>query len=101
MKYAVVRINGHQYIVEEGMEVLVDKLADPKKITAEVLLTVDGEKVKVGKPLVKEAKVTFKVISDLEKGEKVHVKTYKAKSRYRKHKGFRHQYSRLKVEKIS
>ncbi|MBX4205934.1 50S ribosomal protein L21 [Candidatus Microgenomates bacterium] len=101
MKYAIVRISGHQYKVEEGQELLVDKLPDPKKFEAEVLLTVDGDKVSVGNPVVKSAKVGFKVLADMEKGEKIDVKKYKAKSRYRRHIGFRHQYSRLQVEKIS
>lgn len=101
MKYAVVKINGHQYKVEEGQEVLVDKLSDPKKVEAEVLLTVDGGKVKVGKPVLKDAKVTFKVVKDMVKGEKIDVMTYKAKSRYRKKKGYRHQHTQLQVQKIS
>ena len=100
-KYAVVKISGHQYRIEEGQEFLVDKLEDPKKIEAAILLTVDGDKVSVGTPEVKGAKVSFKVLTDMEKGEKIDVATYKSKSRYRKHKGFRAQYTRLQVEKIS
>ena len=55
-KYAVVRISGKQYKVTEGKEILVDKLVDPnptslklrgaKEISPEVLLLVDGDKVK-------------------------------------------------------
>jgi large subunit ribosomal protein L21 len=100
-KYAVVRINGKQYKVEEGKEILVDKVADPKKLAAEVLLVADGGKVSVGKPLVKGAEVKFKVIAELEKGKKVDIYKFKAKSRYRKHIGFRPQYTRLLVEKIA
>lgn len=100
-KYAVVRVGGKQYKVEEGQTFLVDKLADPKKIEAEVLLSVDGEKVEVGTPLVKNAKIDLKVISEMEKGEKVDVYKFKAKSRYKRHTGFRPQYTKLLVEKIS
>ncbi|MEK7526406.1 MAG: 50S ribosomal protein L21 [Patescibacteria group bacterium] len=100
-KYAVVKISGHQYRIEEGQEFLVDKLEDPKKIDTQILLTVNEDKMSVGTPEVKGAKVTFKVLADLEKGEKIDVATYKSKSRYRKHKGFRAQYTRLQVEKIS
>jgi len=101
MKYAIVRINGHQYKVEEGQEFLVDKLTDPKKIEAEVLLVADGETAKIGTPTVDGAKVTFKVLKDLEKGEKIDVLKYKSKSRSRKKIGFRHQFSKLQVTKIS
>jgi large subunit ribosomal protein L21 len=99
-KYAVVRIGGKQYKAIEGKEILVDKLVDPKKINVEVLLLVDGEKVSVGKPLVKGAEVKVKVVTELEKGEKIEIYKFKAKSRYKRHTGFRPQYTRLLVEKI-
>jgi large subunit ribosomal protein L21 len=100
MKYAVVRIGGKQYKAEEGKEILVDKLVEPKKLDPEVLLFVDGEKVKVGKPILKDVKISLKVVTELEKGEKVDVYKFKAKSRYKKHIGFRPQYTRLLVSKI-
>lgn len=98
-KYAVLRIKGHQYKVSEGEEILVDKLEG--KPEAEVLLFVDESKVKVGKPVVKDVKVTLKVLKEMEKGEKIEVVKYKSKSRYRRHTGFRPQYTRLLVQKIS
>lgn len=100
MKYAVVRINKRQHRVSEGDEILVDKLLD-LKVEPEVLLSVDGEKVIVGKPVVKGVSVKVKVLKDKELGEKVHTLKYKAKSRYRKRSGFRPQYTRLLIEKIS
>ena len=98
-KYAVIRVGGKQYKVEEKQEILVDKLTDPKKVASETLLVVDGEKVEVGKPTLKTA-VKLKVVSEMEKGEKVDVYKFKAKSRYKKHIGFRPQYTKLLVEKI-
>ena len=100
-KFAVIRIGGKQYRVTEGQEILVDKLADTKKVTPEVLLFVEGETVEVGTPVLEKAKVSVKVIAELEKGEKVDIFKYKAKSRERRHVGFRAQYTRLLVEKIS
>ena len=58
-------------------------------------------KIKMGKAKVTDAKITLKKLKDVEKGEKLHVRKYKAKSRYRKKIGFRALYTRLKVEKIS
>ncbi|HJY98915.1 MAG TPA: 50S ribosomal protein L21 [Patescibacteria group bacterium] len=101
MKYAVIRIGGQQFKVEEGDEILVGKLKDLKKIDPEVLLTVDGESVKVGKPTVKGAKVSLKVISELVKGKKMEIYKFKAKSRYKRHTGFRPQYTSLQVGKIT
>lgn len=97
--YAVIRIKGHQYKVSEGEEVLVDKITG--KPEAEVLLVADREKAKVGKPVLKDVKVSLKVVKELEKGEKIDVVKYKAKSRYRRHIGFRPQYTRLLVQKVS
>ena len=98
--YAVIRIKGHQYKVSEGEEILVDYLGKEKP-EPEILLVVDGEKVTVGKPVVKEAKISVKVLADLEKGEKIDVRKYKSKSRYKKHIGFRAYMTRLLIEKIT
>jgi large subunit ribosomal protein L21 len=100
-KFAVIRISGKQYKVSEGEEILVDKLVDIKKVSPEVLLFVDGEKIEIGKPVVTKTKVTVKVLAEVEKGEKIDVFKYKAKSRERRHVGFRAKYTRLLIEKIS
>lgn len=99
-KYAVIRLQGKQYKVSEKDEILVGKMSD-LKAEPEVLLVSDGEKVKVGKPTLKDVKVKLKVLTEMEKGEKIEVYKFKAKSRYRKHIGFRPQYTRLLVEKIA
>ncbi|KKP46774.1 MAG: 50S ribosomal protein L21 [Candidatus Woesebacteria bacterium GW2011_GWA1_33_30] len=101
VKFAVIRIGGKQYRVFEGEEILVDKLFDVKKISLDVLLFVDGERVEIGTPVLEKAKVTVKVITDIEKGVKIDIFKYKAKSRERRHVGFRPKYTRLLVQKIS
>ena len=99
MKYAVIKFQGHQYKVSEGQELLVDKLVG--KSEPEVLLVADADKVTVGKPTLKDAKVKVKVVAGEEKGEKLHIFKFKAKSRYRRKTGFRPVYSRVLIEKIS
>jgi large subunit ribosomal protein L21 len=98
MKYAVIKFQGKEYKVKEGEEILIDKLS--KGAEPEVLLFSDGEKVKIGKPVLKEVKIKFKVIGE-EKGEKVSVFKFKAKSRYRKKTGFRPFLTKVLIEKIS
>ncbi len=100
MKYAIVKIKGQQYKVSEGDEILVDKLGTDKP-DVKVFLVVDEKGVKIGKPEVKGAKVKMKILEAEEKGKKLYVQTFKAKSRYRRKIGFRPIYSRLLVEKIS
>lgn len=99
-KFAVIKIKGQQFVVHEKDEIQVGKLGDGKP-EEEVLLVSDGKKAKIGKPTVKGAKITFKVLEKEEKGKKIHVQTYKAKSRYRRKIGFRPVFTRLQVQKIT
>jgi len=96
-KYAVIKVNGSQYRVSEGDELLVDR---SKKVEPEVLLIVDGGDIKIGKPFIKEGKIKVSVLGD-EKGDKIVVQKYKAKSRYRKKIGFRASYTKIKIDKIT
>jgi large subunit ribosomal protein L21 len=98
MKYAVVMVSGHQYKVSEGDTLLVDKIEGD--VVSNTLLYVSDSTVEVGAPTLENHAVTFKKLAD-EKGEKIHIRTFKAKSRYRKHKGYRASYTRLSVEKIA
>lgn len=102
-KFAVIKLAGSQLKVFEGKEYEVNKLSGKKgdKIEIEdVLLVHDGKETKIGKPLVKDTKVTLEITSQ-KKGEKIEGLKYKAKSRYRKHYGFRPQITRVLVKKIS
>lgn len=100
MKYAVVNIAGRQHKVREGEELIVGRLAATgKTVFDQVYLLVDEGKVTVGTPTVSGAKVEVEVSGE-EKGEKIRVVKYKAKSRYRKTRGFRALLSRIKVTKI-
>lgn len=97
-KWAVIRIRNKQYRVVEGEEILVDKLRNVPE--PEVLLLIKDESVSVGKPILKDVKVKFKIIDEEVKGEKIEVLKFRAKSRYRKKIGFRPIYSKLLIEKI-
>lgn len=98
--YSVIRLQGSQYKVSEGEEILVDFL-NGERPKAEVLLKVKDGKVFLGKPFVKNAKVQLKVLVNKEKGKKLKILKFKAKSRYRRRMGFRALYTKLLVEKIS
>ena len=99
--YAVIKIQGHQYKVAEKDEILVDLMDEKAKVEPEVLMVVTDGKVKLGKPTVKDAKVTLKVLEPIVAGEKIYVAKYKAKSRYRRRIGFRPKYTKLQVQTIS
>lgn len=102
MKYAVIKIGGTQHKISEGEVLTVDKLEGKKGQALtfkEVLLLVDDKKVKIGQPLVKNAKIEAEIVDQI-KGEKIRVATFKAKSRYRKVKGFRPLLTRVKILSI-
>lgn len=102
MKYAIIKTQGQQFKVKEGDEIEVGKLdlEEGKEITFDqVLLLVEGEKVKIGQPTLSGIVIQGRVLAQI-KGKKIRVATFKAKSRYRRVKGFRPQITKVKIEKI-
>ena len=103
MKYAVIAISGTQYLVSENQTYTVDNLnleEKAKSSTDQVLLIVEDEKVNIGSPLIKDASVEFEIVKNY-KGKKLRVFTYKAKSGFRKTKGFRAQLTDIKILSIN
>ncbi len=95
MKYVIARIGGRQFKLEEGQTLTVDRF-DGK--VSEVLLFVDNDKVKIGRPLVSGVKVKTKV---LEEGKvKTEIRRFRAKSRHRRVKGHKQPVTKLLIEKI-
>lgn len=71
-----------------------------EKITLDgVLLLVADSKVEIGTPKIETVQVEAKLVGH-EKGEKIRVSRFKAKSRYYKTKGFRPLQTRIRIEKI-
>lgn len=100
--YAIVDIAGKQYKVAEGDKLQVARLAFEvgEKVNFEnVLLTDDGENVKIGKPLVKGAVVSAEV---MEHGRLKKILVYKKKRRkgYQRKNGHRQDFSAIKINSI-
>lgn len=101
MTKAVVKIGGKQFIASEKETLMVDLLPEgTKELTLDALLVIDGDKVTVGTPTVKDVKVTATVIDDLVKGDKIRVIRYKAKKRVHKVNGHRQKYSKIQITSI-
>ncbi|MDP2860867.1 MAG: 50S ribosomal protein L21, partial [bacterium] len=104
MKYAVIKFSGRQYLISEGEEIVADKQnlikPDSSFNIPEILLFIDGDDIRVGQPYVEDVAVTAKITSDF-KGEKIKVRKFKSKARYRKTIGFRPKLCKVKIEKIS
>lgn len=106
--YAIVETGGKQYIVQEGEELLIERLpqaAPGERISFEKVLLISdngdgaGAKVKIGRPYLEGAEVIGRVLEEV-KGEKITVFTYKPKKRYRRKLGHRQRYMRAKIEEI-
>ena len=101
--YATIEIKGKQYKAEKDVVLTVDKLDAEKgsKIDIDtVLLVSDGDKISVGAPYVKGAKVTV-VVEDTFKDKKVIVFKFKSKKDYHRTIGHRQQYTKVRVESIT
>jgi large subunit ribosomal protein L21 len=102
MDYAVFKTGGKQYRVKPGDTLDVELLPNEVDTVAEfveVLALSDGGEVTIGAPLVEGAKVTAQVLSHY-KDRKLMVFKYKAKTRYRRKRGHRQTYTRLRIQDI-
>jgi large subunit ribosomal protein L21 len=100
--YAVIETGGKQYRVAVGETVDVELVegADGEVIElARVLMVVDGEQVKVGNPVLDQAKVTARVLG-MKRAPKVIIFKYRAKERYRRRTGHRQNMTQLRIESI-
>ncbi len=103
MKYSVIKTGGKQYRVSEGDVIEIDKIgkkANEKIAFNDVLLIVNDDGLKIGKPVLEGEKVEATVLEE-KRGEKIYVSKYKAKVRYRKRIGFRAELTKVKIDKIS
>lgn len=98
-KFAVISTGSKQYVVKDGDVIYVEKLGKDKgeKVTfEEVLLTGEGDSVKLGTPNVSGAKVAGEILENGRDEKKV-VLRYRQKSRYMKKKGHRQPYTKVKI----
>ncbi|RMG93519.1 MAG: 50S ribosomal protein L21 [Chloroflexi bacterium] len=100
--YAIVESGGRQYRAEEGHSFSVEKL--PYEVGEQieldkVLLLADGDEVKVGQPTVPGVTVKATVVEQY-RGKKIFVWKYRPRKRYRRRRGHRQYYTRLRVDEI-
>ena len=100
--YAVIRTGGKQYRVAQGDRLRVEKLpGEPgSKITFEEVLMIGGDKVSVGAPLVKGAKVSAEIVAQ-ERAKKVIVFKFRRRKNYRRKRGHRQPFTELTITGIT
>jgi large subunit ribosomal protein L21 len=106
--YAVIEQGGKQYKVAQGDCInieLTDVSPDAKTIELDkVLLVSDGEKVKIGAPFLKGAKVvaSFKTSAEnaVVKGKKLHPMYFTRRKNTRRRIGHRQKYLQVTIDSI-
>jgi len=86
-------------LVSKGDKIQIEKLSGEAGEVLkfnEVLLTFEGQDVKLGKPLVSGAAVEGKILKQ-GRGKKIHVLKYKPKSKYRRKIGARQHYTEVEI----
>jgi len=107
---AVIKTGGKQYLVKPGDKIRVEKLdaKEEKEITFSDVLLLDtsdslsaskSNKLEIGEPTVKGAKVIAKVLGQV-KGEKLIIFKYKPKKRYKRKIGHRQQFTEIEIVAI-
>ena len=98
--YAVIESGGKQYKVSEGTVLKVEKLeaAAGDRLVIDKVLMINDENgnVKVGNPLVNNARVEVEVMEQ-GRNKKVVVFKYKRRKNYRKKQGHRQPFTKIKV----
>ncbi len=100
--YAVVKTGGKQYRVSKDDTILVEKLVAEEGETVtlgDVMMLGDGDKVTVGKPLIANAAVEAKVVSQT-RGPKIVIFRRKRRKNHRRTQGHRQDLTLLKVTDI-
>ena len=99
--YAVIKTGGKQYKVSAGDLLKIEKLNGAVGDTIELneVLMVGGEEVKIGTPLLPEAKVTAKIVEQ-GKDKKILVFRSRRRKNFRKMNGHRQPLTRLKIMAI-
>ena len=101
--YAVIKTGGKQYRVAEGDIFAVERLDGEQGSTItfdNVLAVGSGEGLKLGKPTLEGAKVEAEVLAQ-GRAKKVIVFKFKRRKGYKRTKGHRQYFTRLRVKSIT
>ncbi|HIP13891.1 50S ribosomal protein L21 [Sulfurimonas sediminis] len=100
--YAIIKNGGKQYKVQEGDVLSLDKLSLDTGATVEIkeVLAVNAGELKIGTPFVEGAVVTAEVIAE-GRDKKVVIFKKRRRKDSKVKRGFRRDYTRVKITKIA
>src|SRR5215212_3473722 len=101
MSYAIVRVGGKQYRVEEGQSILVDRMKadEGDKVDLQPLLFADGDKSVLDSGELGRVKIQA-VVTGHERGKKIHGLKFKPKRGYKRRYGHRADLTRIEIADI-
>ena len=99
--YAVIKHGGKQYKVKVGDILELDRIDAEPKSTIEIneVLLIKGDETKIGTPTVENAKVIAEVINH-GRGKKVIIFKKRRRKDSKKKRGFRRDFTRVKIKEI-
>lgn len=103
MPYAIIRTGGKQYRVEPGQKLRIPSLLGDAGTTVEfndVLLSGDGDDVRLGVPALANARVTAEIVKQ-GRGEKIVVFKFKRRKNYARKQGHRQGFTEIRIRDIS
>lgn len=101
--YAVIKSGGKQYRVGIGEKLRLESLpaeVGSEVVIDEVLAVGDNSEIKLGTPLVANARVTAKVTAQ-GRGKKVQIFKMRRRKHYQKHQGHRQNFTEVEITGIS
>ena len=103
MKYAIIETGGKQYRVSEGGKLRIESVPGEVGQSIEftrILAVGEGKDLKVGSPIVEQAKVTGEITGN-GRGAKVLVYKKKRRKGYEKKQGHRQNYTEVLINQIT
>ena len=100
--FGIIETGGKQYKVSVGDQIKIEKVAGDvgsKVVFDKVLLSADGEDIKIGQPYISGSQISGEILAQ-EKGKKLIVFKYKPKKRQRTKNGHRQEYTKIKITEI-
>lgn len=103
-EYAIIKHGGKQYRVSPGDELVVERsepglAAGDPLLFERVMVVSQGDDVRIGKPLLEGAVVRGQVVAPV-RGKKVTVFKKKRRKGYKRTRGHRQDYYRVRVDAI-
>jgi len=101
--YAVVKTGGKQYKVTQDEYLKVEKLEGNEGDTIEldqVLMIADGDKLKIGSPMLDGGKITATILSH-GRHKKVEIMKFHRRKHHQKRTGHRQYYTEIKITGIN